>query len=240
VFHRVPIADEMAKQLRLIHHAKNLPSDTKVLADPANVFCYFARMADGKGRRLTGVRRATQFKGILKSRGRLIRFVSDSLRIVEDPLFKLDKDFDMLVDDSDVHMLRPSGFEFIGQLQSAVLAAAPQNVKLIQEDLPFVNFASIQDYACSHPRAARHLSSIRVQSETKDIDKTALKRLCKRTGVKIQESDGKITVDEDQVMGFLEVLDRRRYHLELVKDSSEYFRAASRRKIGNVKGGASE
>jgi hypothetical protein len=230
----------MAKQLRLIHHAKNLPSDTKVLADPANVFCYFARMADGKGRRLTGVRRATQFKGILKSRGRLIRFVSDSLRIVEDPLFKLDKDFDMLVDDSDVHMLRPSGFEFIGQLQSAVLAAAPQNVKLIQEDLPFVNFASIQDYACSHPRAARHLSSIRVQSETKDIDKTALKRLCKRTGVKIQESDGKITVDEDQVMGFLEVLDRRRYHLELVKDSSEYFRAASRRKIGNVKGGASE
>ena len=234
----LPVADEMAKQLRLLHQAKNLPSDAKVLTDPSEVFCYFARMADSKGHRLTGVRRATQFKGILKSRGRLIRLMTDSLKIVEDTVFKLDKDFDMLVDSSDVHILRPSGFEFIGQLQPAVLAAAPENIKLIKKDLPFVDFAFIEDYACKHPRAARHLASIRVQKETKDIDKNALKKLCKGTGVKIQDANGKITVEEDQVMGFLEVLDRRRYHLELVKNASEYFRAASRRKIGNVSGEA--
>jgi hypothetical protein len=32
-------------------------------------------------------------------------------------------------------------------------------------------------------------------------------------------------------MGLLEVLDRRRYEVELVKDSPERFKAASRRKI---------
>ncbi|MGB9072397.1 MAG: Kiwa anti-phage protein KwaB-like domain-containing protein [Terriglobales bacterium] len=230
------LTDEMAEQLRLLHQAKNLPSDAKVLDDPSDVFCYFARMADGKGHRLTGVRRAAQFKGVLKSR--LLRLTTDALRIVDDKVFKLDTDFDMLIDNSDVHILRPSGFEFVGKLQGAVLAAAPENIKLIKGDLPFVDFASIEDYACKHPRAARHLASIRVQKETKDVDKAALKKLCKRTGVKIQDANGKITVDGDQVMGFLEVLDRRRYHLELVKNSSEYFKAGSRRKIGNVSGEA--
>jgi hypothetical protein len=33
-------------------------------------------------------------------------------------------------------------------------------------------------------------------------------------------------------MDFLEVLDRRRYELELVKGSPEQYKAASRRKIG--------
>lgn len=85
------LEDEMAKQMKFIHEAKNLPVDSGVLSEPAEVFCYFARMTDGKGLRLTGVRRASQFKGILKNR--LIRIVSDALKLVEDKVFKLDNDF---------------------------------------------------------------------------------------------------------------------------------------------------
>jgi hypothetical protein len=228
----LPLQDEMAEEVRFIHEAKNLTVDSKALSDPSDVFCYFARMGDAKGNHLTGVRRASQFKGILKNR--LIRIVTDALRLVEDQVFKLDSDFDLLVDDANVHILRPSGFEVIGELQAAAMEAAPDNIKVIKADLPFVDFGSIETYASSHPRAARHLASIRAQNEAKDIDKTALKKLCKRTGVKIQDTNGKITIDEGSEMGFLEVLDRRRYHLELVKNSSEYFKAASRRKIGNV------
>ncbi len=62
-----------------------------------------------------------------------------------DKVFKLDNDFDMLADDEGVSILRPSGFEFVGQLKEAILAAAPANVKLIQNDLPFVDFASIRN-----------------------------------------------------------------------------------------------
>ena len=91
-------------------------------------------MTDGKSRRLTAIRRATAFKGILKSR--LLQFTTDTLKIVADKVFKLDSDFDLLTDDKSVSILRPSGFEFVGQLQEAILAAAPANVKLIQSDLP--------------------------------------------------------------------------------------------------------
>jgi hypothetical protein len=229
---RLPLNDDLGAQIRSIHQANNLPSDAGALSEAGDVFCYFVRMTDGEGKRLTGLRRANQFKGILKSR--LLHFLSDALRIVEDKVFKLDNDFDLLVDDTEIHILRPSGFEFVGKMQDAVLAAVPANIEQIQQDLPFVDFSSIATYAGTHPRAARHLASIRTLNETQNIDRNLLKKLCKRTGVVIHEAEGKVVIDSGSEMGFLEVLDRRRYHLELVKDSSEYFKAASRRKIGSV------
>jgi len=225
----LPLADDLASTVRELHEAVNLDIDVNVLADPSDVFCYFARLTDSKKRRLTALRRATQFKGVLKNR--LLRFVSDSLKLIEDRVFKLDSDFDLLVDSKNVHILRPSGFEFAGKLQEAILAAVPQNVAAIQKDLAFVDFAAVEDYAGAHPRAARYLASIRAQKETKNIDKSALKKLCKDTGVEVSESKGKLIVGDGHIMGFLEVLDRRRYELELVKGSPERFRAASRRKI---------
>ena len=42
--------------------------------------------------------------------------------------------------------------EFGGQLKDANLAAAPADGKLIQTDLPSVDFASIVQYASKHPR----------------------------------------------------------------------------------------
>jgi hypothetical protein len=229
----LPLADALASSVRELHEGVNLDIDASVLADPSDVFCYFARLTDNKKRHLTALRRATQFKGVLKSR--LLRFVTDALKLIEDRVFKLDSDFDLLVDSKDVHILRPSGFEFAGHLQEAILAAVPQNVAAIQKDLAFVDFAAVRDYAGAHPRAARYLASIRAQKETKNIDKSALKKLCKDTGVEVTESKGKVIVDRGHVIGFLEVLDRRRYELELVKGSPERFRAASRRKI-NAKG----
>lgn len=225
----LPLNSNIARRMRELHTADNIDTNVQALAQVAQVFCYFARFTDIQGRRLTGLRRATQFKGVLKRR--LIRLATDALRMVEDKVFKLDGDFDLLVDADTVHILRPSGFEFAGQLQEAILAAVPINIEAIKHDLGFVEFSSIEKYASYHPRAARYLASIRAQKETKNIDKTALKRLCKSTGVDIRESMGKIIVEEDNVMGFLEVMDRRRYELELVKGSPERFKASSRSKL---------
>lgn len=115
-------------------------------------------------------------------------------------------------------------------LQDAILAAVPQSIKSIQKDVPFVDFTALETYAGTRPRAARYLASIREQ-ETKNMDRSKLKSLCKDTGVEFTESKGKITVNSGHEMGFLEVLDRRRYELELVKGSSERFKAASRSRI---------
>ena len=130
-----------------------------------------------------------------------------------------------------MHILRPSGFDFVGRLQEAILAAAPSNIQKIQEDLVFVELAGIEKYASKHPRAARYLASIRGQMETKNIDKNRLKKLCKSTGVELTELDGKIGVSPGHELGFLEVLDRRRYELELVQGQPERFKAASRTKL---------
>ena len=221
--------DEMAAQIRILHQANNLPVNGKVMSDPSNVFCYFARMLDGKKRRLTAIRRATSFKGILKSR--LVQFTTDALRLIPDKVFKLDNDFDLLADDDGVSILRPSGFEFVGQLKEAILAASPANVKLIQSDLSFVDFTPIQEYASKHPRAARYIASIRVQKEARNIDKASLLKLCENTGVKVQEIKGKLIIEDASVMDFLRVLDRRLYQVELVKGSPESFRAANRKRI---------
>ncbi|HWQ18928.1 MAG TPA: Kiwa anti-phage protein KwaB-like domain-containing protein [Methanotrichaceae archaeon] len=226
---QLPLDDELARRIQDLHKASNLPIDSTALADPSKIFCYFARMTDAKGRRLTALRRAVQFKGILKNR--LICVITDALKLIEDKVFKLDKDFDLLIDASHVHILRPSAFEFAGNLQEAVLAAVPRNISAIQGDLTFVDLAPVQDYACRHPRAARYLASIRSQKQTENIDKGALKEACMSTGVGIEEVDDVIIIREGQVIGFLEVLDRRRYEVELVKNSSEQFRATSRRKI---------
>lgn len=227
----LPLDDDLASSVRDLHKAANLDIDASALSTPSDVFCYFARMADKKQRPLTALRRATQFKGVLKSKNRLVRMQDDTLKIIEDTVFKLDNDFDLLIDGANVYILRPSGFEFAGKLQQAILDAAPENVKEIAKDLAFVAFDGIEAYAIKHPRAARYLASIRAQNETKSLDKVLLKDLCKQTGVEVAESKGKITVAEGHELGFLEVLDRRRYELELVKGSPERFKAASRQKI---------
>lgn len=227
----LPLTDDMAAGVRDLHQAVNLPMDVKALNTPADIFGYFVRLTDDKNRKLTALRRASQFKGIVKNKGRLVRVLDDTLQIVEDTVFKLDNDFDLLVDAKNVHILRPSGFEFAGKLQQAILDAVPKNVAAIKAELSFIAFEGIEKYAVTHPRAARYLASICGQEEMKNIDKNSLKKLCKNTGVDISESKGKVIIADGHEMAFLQVLDRRRYQLELVKDKPEKFVAGSRKAI---------
>ena len=151
--------------------------------------------------------------------------------MVEDRVFKLDNDFDLLIDSQRVHILRPSGFEFAGKLQEAILGAVANNIALLGSDLPFVQFEGIQQYASSHPRAARYLASIRSQQEVARIDRQHLIDACGATGVEIAEDGEQIVVDEGNTMGFLEVLDRRRYEVRLVPEEPEQYRAPSRTRL---------
>ena len=124
----------------------------------------------------------------------------------------------------------PSAFEFLGRLKQAILNAVPDNLSAIASDLAFVEFSGIEQYAKSHPRAARYLASIRSQT-LQGVDQQSLEALCQSTGVAFQNANGKIEVVSGSEMGFLEVLDRRRYHLQLVPNQPEQFRASSRTRI---------
>ena len=212
-------------QLRELHDANNLTLDAGALVHPQSLLSYFVRLTDATDHRVTAVRRATYFKGILRSP--LVRIFGDTLTVVEDDVFKLDADFDLLVDSAGTHIWRPSAFEFLGGLTQAILDAVPINVEAIGAELSFVDFSSVEQYAVEHPRAARYLASIRTQ-ELGQINHDALLTLCNRTHVAVEDQGGVLVLGPHSVMGFLEVLDRRRYELELVLGQPERFRAGSR------------
>lgn len=225
----LPSGSDYGAKFIELHEADSLKVDNGALKSPEKLIFYFARFTDGKNRRLTSLRRASHFKGIVKDR--LLRFSTNTLKLVKGNVFRLDSDFDFLVDSKNIHILRPSSFEYSAKLQDAILSAVPQNIEAISKDLPYVDFSEIERYSAVHPRAARYIASIRVQEEVSRVDKAALKSHCKATGVQFKVEKGKIIVDSKNVLGFLEVLDRRRYNVELVPGAPEMFRAGSRSKI---------
>ena len=223
------IDDPRVSALEKLHTANNMESDSRVFDDTDSIFCYFVRQTDKQQRRLTAIRRATGLKGVLKKK--LLTWDADILELSQQKQFVLDKDFDMLIDSGAVHIWRPSSFESVGRLQKEILAAVSENVTAIEQDIDFVDFKPVEKYARSHITAARYLASIRAQNTQGHISKSALVQLCEMTGVIVEDYEGKLMVAPGHFMGFLEVLDRRRYEIELIEGSPERFRATSRQRI---------
>ena len=224
-----PIDDEIAAPLRDLHLAENLDADSHVLDDMSSVSAYFARVTDSSARKITAVRRANQFKGV-KSR-RMMRVVDDSLQMVNQPIFQLNDDFDVIVDDEAVHILHPSGFRALAQVEEAVRNAVGRNIASISNNIPYIEWSPVQEYAETHPRAAGLLSSIRTHRFAENIDQGLLLALCRGTRVGTSFVNGSVVVTSKDIMGFLEVLDRRRYEIGLVRAAPEQFRAASRQRL---------
>ena len=224
-----PIDDEVAFPLRDLHRAENLDIDSYVLDDMASVSAYFARLTNSVGDRITAVRRASQFKGLQKRS--IMSFVDDSLQIIKQRVFQLNDDFDVIVDDDDVHILHPSGFRVLARVDDAVRRAVGKNLAHVSGQIPYVDWSAVQEYAETRPRAANLLASIRTHGYAEGVDRGHLLSLCQRTGVDVSCSSGAIVVPKEGVMGFLEVLDRRRYEVGLVKTTPEQFKAASRQRL---------
>ena len=222
------LEDSLAEVFRNAFLAANLDRDHVFPRDLDSVMCYFVRIADREGRRLMAFRRAAYFKGIAKKK--LIHVLDDSLRLVRNDVFKLDQDFDVIVDSRSVHVMRPNSFEALGGLKKAILGEVAKNVCTLEAAMPFIDFGPIESYARGRIRAARYLASIRQQNML-GVDRDAVMRQCRVTGVDVTLTKGKITVAETEVMGLLEVLDRRRYQVELVRERPESYRATGREMV---------
>ena len=224
----LPLESAVDTFLPDLYRAGRLPRSAGSLRSSSEIFCYFAVLADASDRRLLALRGASYFKALQK---KSILFVAtDSVKLMEHKPFVLDADFDLMVDSGFVHILRPSSFESLVLYSEQVQAASHLNVESISAELPFVEFGAIAEYASSHSRAARYLASIRTH-ELAGMDSYALRDLCDRTGVSVSVSDGRLTVSEGHYLQFLEVLDRRRYEVELISGNPEQFRASSRDRI---------
>ena len=225
----IAISDDLASRLRELHEAENIDSDVHALDDAVRISSYFVRFTDTSGRRFTAVRRASQFKGIDSKKKVFV--LGDELRMVKEPIFQLNDDFDVVIDKQEVHILHPAGFRALSQIDQAVREGVGRNLAGITSDIPSVEWPAVQEYAERHPRAANLLSSIRTNDFADGVDSDLLFSLCQGTGVGVSRVNGMIRVPEKEIMAFLEVLDRRRYEIGLVRKKTEKFRAASRQRL---------
>ncbi len=227
----LPVQHELAASLMELHEVDRPQLDSPNLQRLRLSFCYFLRGMDNDGRRLTAINRASQFKATLGRQGRLV-ILSDSLRVIPDPVMQLNAGFDIVIEGEFVHILHPASFRALANVDEAIAQAVPRNVEAISRAAPYVEWANIEEYAVGHPRAASLLSSIRTQGYAESVDKAELESLCGRTGVSIDNSGGQIVVPDNQVLAFLEIVDRRRYEIGLVPGTSERYRASSRARLG--------
>ena len=228
----LPLDHELSASLSELHEVANLSRITPELQVLRSALSYFMRGTDRYGRRLTALNRATQFKATLGKQGRLMALVSDTLRVIPDPVMQLNAGFDIVMDSKQIHIFRPTSFRILGNVEEAIAQAVPRNVEAISQAAYFVDWSNIREYAAEHPRAASLLASIRTQGFAENLDKDAVKALCQSTGVTLDISNGNFSVPDGQILPFLEVIDRRRYEIGLVPNTPEQYKASSRTRVG--------
>ena len=222
----LPLDDDLAEPVREIFDTANFEHDGAFPDDLSDVFCYFARFTTDDNRRLLCFRRAAQFKTIRK--GTVLRFETDTLNVMSGRTFHLNNEFDVIVDKVTVHIIHPAGFKALAKVHEASPENIAANVRHIREVCPYIRWDKIESYAIGRQRIARLLASIRSAKHAENIDKSNLVNMCQRADIPLVD-DGDVTVPDDKIQEFLEVLNRRRYEVELVESSRERYVASNRR-----------
>jgi Domain of unknown function (DUF4868) len=218
------------EKLRSIYETDHFDTNADALSETNQLAFYFAIFHDNQDRKLIGVRRASQFKGTVRARNRLVSMIDDTLTLIDRDVFKLDLDFDYLISETDVLILRPSGFEYTAAVEGAVSEHADEMIDGLNDSVASVDFDSLRDYVATHRRAARLIASLHARADITQTSAKLLKRGCKANQIAFTVTDdGRISPDEGNEMAFLEYLDRRRYPYNLVEGEQEYYVASSRR-----------
>jgi hypothetical protein len=222
----VSLESDLVEKHREIFAAENLATDTDALNEPTDLVSYFAIFRDSTNAKLMAFKRATQFKGVIKKH--LITIIDDSLHIVPDQLFKLDNDFDFLIFDNQILIWHPIGFIFTADMDAQIAECAATNVDSIAEDITCVDFTGLKTFVSKHKLAMRLVAALKSRSDLVSVSKTRLRAECRESGVKVIQKDGKLSPAEGSEMGFLMLLDRRRYTVTLIEKQPETYEAPSR------------
>ncbi|HDX8345059.1 TPA: DUF4868 domain-containing protein [Aeromonas dhakensis] len=228
------IVDPLYQETLLIRDAEDAQINPEAINNPASIPYYRVKYYDSEERVLVAVRTASYFKAMLKQRSRLFRLVDDALESFQDSIFKLDFDFDFFIIGNDVYILRPANFESITNLGDEILEHAVAKVEVISEALGFINFEHIQELAGRSKRVARLVASVSSRDDLAQISEQNIRTLSQRTGVGLVESENGLMPLEGKELDFLEILDRRRYIVELIDGNQEAYRAQSRQAIRRV------
>ena len=193
---------------------------------------YFADITDNQSRRMIGVRKATQFKGTVKAKNRLVRMTNDTLSIIEDTVFKLDNEFDLLITDAHVYILNDSKMQQLADITSLVAATAKDKIQAIEETITFLDLSRIKEKIEKHPRVARYAASIAQNPLIANFQRAKIEALAQQHGIVFKELEtGKLQCRVQDEAKLMELLDARRYHLDLADNGGDPYRATGRQKV---------
>lgn len=226
----LPLSNRLASDFRQFYNRENLPIDAEALTEPQTVSAYFCIWHDRADNKLIAIKRASQFKAVL--RARLIRLIDDSLHAVDDKIFKLDSDFDVLIVDGRVYIHSVPAFEQLADLDKQIKMAAVENIKGLEDQMPGIAFGKLSDYVAGHKRAARIVAALCSRPDLAETSVTNLRRECQRNSVSVKTIDGKLCPSPGSELAFLQMLDRRRYVISLVAGRWEQYEAGSRKGVG--------
>ena len=215
--------------VRALYEEEGWDINAAALADPARLVYYFGVFRDNQGRKLLGVRQATQFKGAFK--GRFLSVIDDTLRMVADRVFKLDNQFDFLITAQHVYILHPTGFERIAEIDTFAAARAKEMTLALGAAVRFLDFTGLADYVAGHKRAARLVAGLNARDDLRAVRRSMFLKVAEETGVELERAGRKMAPKEGNEIGCLELLDHRRYTTTLKPGPKPAFVATSRRPV---------
>ena len=223
---------EFMAELSAVYDAGTLDDLTNIQDHAHDVDFYFGEFRDGQQRRAVCVRKATKLKGTLNARNRLVRLVDDTLVLIQDDVLHLDAEFDVIVTDSNVFILNARQTEQVAKIVEHVAATAAAKVQAIHDAIPFLDLTRIAEKISKHPRMARHAASVASNPNLANFQKPQIELLATQHGIKFKELDGgRLQCRVADEAKLLELLDARRYHLDLQGDGGDPYRATARQRV---------
>ncbi|MCW0982787.1 DUF4868 domain-containing protein [Agrobacterium sp. BT-220-3] len=224
--------DEYMKAFSELFDAGTLDDLTNLTEHVNDIEYYFAEVTDNQKRKIVGARKATQFKGTVKAKNRLVRMVDDTLSIIEDAVFKLDNEFDVLITDAHVYIVNDARMQQLGDITSHVAATAKNKVQHIEDTINFLDLSRIKEKIENHPRVARYAASIAQNPALGNFQRAKIEELAVQHDIVFKELDnGKLQCRVQDEARLMELLDARRYHLDLANNGGDPYRATGRQKV---------
>lgn len=227
----ISLGDEHLEYLRGLYNEVNIPIDSQPIENyVSSIEFYFTFFTLNSGARVLAVRRPAVFKSLLKSRNYIIRWTDDTLKKVEDGIFKLDEDFDYYIYNNVVYINQPSGFQYTTRIEEFVQERAYEATINLATRVPLIRFTVMSDFIRESKTGAKLIASIKKRDDLHQINKKNLMRLCNRLRIQLEENaDGSIHPSfDDKYIDFLMVLDRRLFEYSLITAQKELYEAHSR------------
>ncbi|MBB3972795.1 Kiwa anti-phage protein KwaB-like domain-containing protein [Hansschlegelia beijingensis] len=226
-----PLSDEIFKNLSDMYQAETYPDMSNLLENINEVDYYFVVFHDGRDRKFIGVRRAAQLKSILAARHRIMQLIDNTMYLIENPVFRLDKDFDGLIGEGHIYFSNFQNMEYIAKITNKVAKAAQQRIPVIADNVTFLDFSGFENDIENHPRTARLLVAISKRPNLDKYDREEILRQAAAQGVAfVNHGSPRLKCRAADKHKLLEVLDDRRWISRNATDGPVPYRAPSRQK----------